>query len=89
MIIDVQKTAKLSKLTIPQDKADYFENSMQDIAQMLQVLSEVGECPCDGDSRRAELREDEVCPCDISREEIMRSAPSSFNGTFCVPKTVE
>ncbi len=89
MKIDVKRAAQLSKLNISDNKAKSFEKQMNDIAQMISVLSQINNDISDTDERRAELRADQPHEQSLSQQQIMQNAPAFSNGVFCVPKTVD
>ena len=89
MNIDIQHIAKLSRLSIPPEKAEKFQREMENIVAMVEKLPAVegqtlGVDPAD----RMELREDEIRPS-LRREVVLQNAPKAVAGCIVVPKTVE
>ena len=89
MTIDVDKVLQLSKLRIDADKKPMFEKQMNDIAQMAEVLAEVGTQQIAEDTRRALLRDDSVNVQSFGNDKALQNASFTKDGFFCVPKTVE
>ena len=89
MTIDVDKVSQLSKLRIDADKKPMFEKQMNDIAQMAEVLAEVGTQQIAEDTCRALLRNDSVNVQSFGNDKALQNASFTKDGFFCVPKTVE
>ena len=89
MTIDVDKVSQLSKLRIDTDKKPMFEKQMNDIAQMAEVLAEVGTPQFTDDQRRALLRDDAVNVQSFENDKVFQNASFAKDDFFCVPKTVE
>lgn len=89
MIIDVDRVAVLSKLSVSPDEKSLLEKQMNDIIAMAGVLAELDEMPLDNCECFALLREDTCRTSCITAQDIMRNAPDFKDGCFCVPQTVE
>ena len=88
-MIDVRKTAELSKLCISESEIPAYEKQMSEIVAMASVLSEVVTDNCRSSAQTAPMSEDIQSDQTLSRDELMRNAPEQSEGFFCVPKTVE
>ena len=89
MVVDIDRIAELSKLSIPQDKKLTFEKQMNDIVAMADVLLQIEDENVFSDYNHAPLRDDTVIESNISYDIISGNAPCFENDCFCVPKTVE
>lgn len=86
--MDIQHTARLAKLEIPEDSAEKWQKDMESIIEMVGKLPEIDEDEL--------LLHDEIMPMHddilleplISRDEMLSNAPAAKNGYICVPKTV-
>jgi len=89
MNIDIKHVAKLSRLSIEEDKLEKFQREMEDIVAMVERLPAVENQTLTVDpADRMELRRDEVRPS-LRREVVLQNAPKSVAGCIVVPKTVE
>lgn len=89
MNIDIQHIAKLSRLSIPPEKAEKFQREMENIVAMVEKLPAVEGQTLDVDpADRMELRKDEIRPS-LRREVVLQNAPKAVAGCIVVPKTVE
>ena len=89
MNIDIQHIAKLSRLSIPPEKAEKFQREMENIVAMVEKLPAVENQTLAVDpADRMELRKDEIRPS-LRREVVLQNAPKSAAGCIVVPKTVE
>lgn len=89
MNIDIQHIAKLSRLSIEEDKLEKFQREMENIVAMVEKLPAVENRTLAVDpADRMELRKDEVRPS-LRRELVLANAPQSAAGCIVVPKTVE
>ncbi len=89
MKIDIQHIAKLSRLSIEEDKAEKFQREMENIVTMVEKLPAVEDQTLAVDpADRMELRKDEIRPS-LRREVVLANAPQSAAGCIVVPKTVE
>lgn len=89
MNIDIQKVARLARLSIPEDKQAMFAEQMQNIVNMAADLPDITENQSFLDETHPmTLRPDVVTPS-LSRAEILQNAPETQAGCVVVPKTVE
>ena len=89
MKIDIRHIAKLSKLSIPEDQVERFEEEMQTILSMVEHLPEIeGSAIAVDTTNTMELREDVVIPS-ASREDMLMNAPQVAAGCIVMPKVVE
>lgn len=89
MNIDIQHIAKLSRLSIEEDKLPKFQREMENIVAMVEKLPAVENQTLAVDpADRMELRKDEIRPS-LRREVVLQNAPKSAAGCIVVPKTVE
>ena len=89
MNIDIRHIAKLSRLSIEEDKLERFQREMENIVAMVEKLPAVENQTLAVDpADRMELRKDEVRPS-LRRELVLMNAPQSAAGCIVVPKTVE
>ena len=89
MKIDIRHIAKLSKLSIPEDQIERFEEEMQAILSMVEHLPEIeGSAIAVDTTNTMELREDVVIPS-ASREDMLMNAPQTAAGCIVMPKVVE
>lgn len=89
MNIDIQHIAKLSRLSIEEDKLPKFQRDMENIVAMVEKLPAVENQTLAVDpADRMELRKDEIRPS-LRREVVLQNAPKSAAGCIVVPKTVE
>jgi len=89
MNIDIQHIAKLSRLSIEEDKLEKFQRDMENIVAMVERLPAVENQTLAVDpADRMELRKDEVRPS-LRREVVLQNAPKQAAGCIVVPKTVE
>lgn len=87
--IDIEKIARLSKLTIEPQKRDMFLTQMKNIIGMVENLPDSGEGSIGVDeSRPMRLRKDEIGPS-LTRGQVLMNAPQKQAGCVVVPKTVE
>ena len=88
-MIDVRHIAKLSRLSIEEEKLDKFQKEMQDMVDMVEHLPALdgGAAQLDP-ANPMELRTDEVRPS-LRREKVLENAPQTAAGCVVVPKTVE
>ena len=85
-MIDVRHIAKLSRLSIEEEKLDKFQKEMQDMVDMVPAL-DGGAVQLDP-ANPMELRTDEV-RASLRREKVLENAPQTAAGCVVVPKTVE
>lgn len=89
MNIDIQHIARLSRLSIEEDKLERFQREMENIVAMVEKLPAVENQTLAVDpADRMELRKDEIRPS-LRRELVLANAPQSAAGCIVVPKTVE
>lgn len=89
MNIDIKHIAKLSRLSIEEDKLPKFQRDMENIVSMVEKLPAVENQTLAVDpADRMELRKDEIRPS-LRREALLQNAPQSAAGCIVVPKTVE
>ena len=89
MNIDIKHIAKLSRLSIDEDKVEKFQQEMENIVAMVEKLPAVENQTLAVDpADRMELRKDEIRPS-LRREVVLRNAPKAAAGCIVVPKTVE
>ncbi len=89
MKIDIRHIAKLSRLSIEEDKLEKFQKDMEDIVAMVERLPAVENQTLAVDpAQRMELRRDEVRPS-LPRDAVLQNAPKTAAGCIVVPKTVE
>lgn len=89
MEIDIRHVAKLARLKIEENELNGFEKELTAIVHMVENLPPLtgADALLDENDTMA-LRNDEICPS-YPREDILKNAPSSSDGYFVVPKTVE
>lgn len=92
MKIDIEHIAKLSKLSIEQEKKQRFTESMEAIIEMVKELPEYesGLNLLDKNNPmelRADTLRDEAD--NLSRNELLQNAPKIEAGCFVVPRIVE
>ncbi len=89
MEIDIKRLAKLSKLSIPEDKIDEFRKKMEDIIKMVENLPDLDtEGSLVDPTDTMELRKDEVQPS-FPRDEMLKNAPYTAAGCILIPKVVD
>lgn len=89
MNIDIRHIAKLSRLSIEEEKLEKFQREMENIVAMVEKLPAVENQTLAVDpADRMELRKDEIRPS-LRREMVLANAPQSTAGCIVVPKTVE
>ena len=89
MKIDIRHIAKLSKLSIPEDQIERFEEEMHTILQLVEHLPEMeGKATAVDTENTMELRPDVVIPS-ASREDMLMNAPQTAAGCIVMPKVVE
>lgn len=89
MNIDIRHIAKLSRLSIEEEKLEKFQREMENIVAMVEKLPAVENQTLAVDpADRMELRKDEIRPS-LRREMVLANAPQSAAGCIVVPKTVE
>lgn len=89
MNIDIRHIAKLSRLSIEEDKLPKFQREMENIVAMVEKLPAVENQTLAVDpADRMELRKDEIRPS-LRREVVLQNAPQTAAGCIVVPKTVE
>ena len=89
MEIDIKHIAKLSRLSIEEEKVEKFQQQMQDIVNMVEQIPPMDSLKLTVDpANRMELRKDEIKPS-YDRDVILANAPESAAGCVLVPKTVE
>lgn len=89
MNIDIKHIAKLSRLSIDEDKVEKFQQEMENIVAMVEKLPAVENQTLAVDpADRMELRKDEIRPS-LRREVVLQNAPKAVAGCIVVPKTVE
>lgn len=89
MEIDIKRLAKLSKLSIPEDKIEEFRKKMEDIIQMVENLPDLDtEGSLVDPTDTMELRKDEVQPS-FPRDEMLKNAPYTAAGCILIPKVVD
>ena len=88
MKVDMDKIAKLSKLSISDSEKEKFEKQIENMIAMVEKLPEIdGKTYVDA-SKRMELRPDEVQPS-MDRASLLENAPEVLAGCVAVPKTME
>lgn len=89
MEINVRQIAKLCCLEIPDQQ---LESCTRELQEMVEIIDEIPLIMDDTysilDEEVMELREDIIQPS-LPKEEILMNAPSTVQGCFAVPKTVE
>jgi len=89
MEIDIMRLAKLSKLSIPEEKVEEFRKKMEDIIQMVENLPDLDtEGSLVDPTDIMELRKDEVQPSS-PRDEMLQNAPYTAAGCILIPKVVD
>lgn len=89
MNIDIKHIAKLSRLTIDEDKLEKFEADMQKIVGMVDKLPDINDELSLDTSNPLRLREDKAVSGKFTRNELLANAASVQAGCLVVPKTVE
>lgn len=88
MKIDIRHIAKLSRLKLDESQYSKFQQQMQDIVEMVELMPDMdGKLAVDPDNRM-ELRPDEIAPS-LPREDLLANAPATAAGCVVVPKTME
>ncbi len=91
-ISEVKKLAKLSRLEFSDEELSSFVAEFDKTLEYVQNIQKVDTSLVDLRQKtlnaKTELREDVVLPS-FSQEEIIKNAPSSEDGAFLVPTTVE
>ena len=87
---EVVKLAKLSKLTLSDEEIDRLTGDMQSIVSFADMISKAKYEEPDGISANdlPQLRED-VVRASYDREDILKSAPTSEDGYFKLPRRNE
>ena len=89
---EVRHVAKLARLALSAEEVERFTPQLDAILSAFQKLSTVDTQGASAQSHAVAielpLREDEVAPT-LSREEAMKNAPASDQGSFLVLKIVE
>ena len=89
MEINIKRLAKLTKLSIPEDKIEEFGKKMEDIIHMVENLPELDtEGALVDPTDTMELRKDEVQPS-FPRDEMLQNAPYTAAGCILIPKVVD
>ena len=89
MKIDIDHIAKLSKLSIPEEKKEKFQKEMNNILDMVEKLPDVSMEYTGVDKNDPMiLRKDELSES-IKRDELLKNAPQTKAGCIVVPKTIE
>ncbi len=89
MEIDIKRLAKLSKLSIPEEKIEEFRKKMEDIIQMVENLPDLDtEGSLVDPTDTMELRKDVVQPS-FPRDEMLKNAPYTAAGCILIPKVVD
>jgi aspartyl-tRNA(Asn)/glutamyl-tRNA(Gln) amidotransferase subunit C len=89
----VDKLAKLSSLTIEEDKKEHIANELAQIIEFVENLNEIDVSHVDATFTTIEggqkLREDVAIKEEGQCEAIMANAPKSENNYFVVPAIIE
>jgi len=89
----VDKLAKLSSLTIEDDKKEAIAAELGQIIEFVENLNEIDVSHVDATfttiAGGQPLREDEACKVDGMSEAIMKNAPKSEDNYFVVPAIIE
>lgn len=89
----IDKLAKLSSLTIDEDKKEKIAKELGDIVAFVENLNEIDVSHVDATfttiSGGQPLREDVAIKADGEAEAIMKNAPKSENNYFVVPAIIE
>ncbi len=89
MQIDIQHIAKLSRLSIEEEKTEKFQKEMESIVAMCEKLPPMdSEYTAVDPSNPMQLRPDSVKPS-LDREQLLQNAPQTQAGCVVVPKVVE
>ncbi|MDR0984517.1 MAG: Asp-tRNA(Asn)/Glu-tRNA(Gln) amidotransferase subunit GatC [Ruminococcus sp.] len=90
MNIDINRIAKLSRLTIKETEHAKFEKNMNDIVDMVNKLPDIStnESLLEPENPMI-LREDKIVKSSCSRSDLLANAPESKAGCLSVPKVVE
>ena len=89
MQIDIQHIAKLSRLSIEEEKTEKFQKEMESIVAMCEKLPPMdSEYTAVDPSNPMQLRPDLVKPS-LDREQLLQNAPQTQVGCVVVPKVVE
>lgn len=90
--IDIKRISYLAKLKLPQDKEDFYSNSLKDIIKWVDNLKQLDTSnvtPLHNVTEHSEsLRNDEIKK-DNSADEILKNSPERAKNFFKVPKVVE
>ena len=89
MQIDIQHIAKLSRLSIENEKVEKFQKEMENIVAMCEKLPPMGGGYTAVDpTNPMRLRQDEIRPS-LKRDQLLQNAPQTQAGCVVVPKVVE
>ncbi|MGN0614054.1 MAG: Asp-tRNA(Asn)/Glu-tRNA(Gln) amidotransferase subunit GatC [Porcipelethomonas sp.] len=88
MKFDIEHIAKLSCLELSREELEKYKQDIEKIAAMADTLPDVETGEYTDPDSIAELREDIVSGCGISREELLFNSPEVTGGCPVVPKTV-
>lgn len=90
MNIDIRHIAKLSRLSIDEERIPKFEREMRDIIALVERLPDVaGESTALDPKAAMPLRKDESVTGRYTRDELLANAPEVQAGCLVVPKTME
>tara|TARA_B100001109_G_scaffold173734_1_gene141983 strand:+ start:165 stop:446 length:282 start_codon:yes stop_codon:yes gene_type:complete len=90
--IDIKRISYLAKLKLPEEKEDFYANSLKDIIKWVDNLKQIDTKeikPLHNVTEKTEsIRSDEVNKTN-SVEEVLSNAPERAQNFFKVPKVVE
>ena len=90
--IDIKRISYLAKLKLPQEKEDFYANSLKDIIKWVDNLKQIDTNevkPLHNVTNASEsIRNDEIYKQN-SVEEVLNNAPERAQNFFKVPKVVE
>lgn len=90
--LDVKRIAKLSNLTIPEDRLEKLEKQLEQTLEHIAHLENIDTSKVTGTNTVTNLsnitREDIVEPS-LTQEEALQNAKNTHNGFFVVPVIIE
>jgi aspartyl-tRNA(Asn)/glutamyl-tRNA(Gln) amidotransferase subunit C len=92
MKMDIEKVAKLARLTLSEEEKRRFESQLDQILAYIEQLNRVDTTGVEPTSHAIPIhnafREDEIKPS-FPKDEVMGIAPAEEDGHFKVPRIIE
>jgi aspartyl-tRNA(Asn)/glutamyl-tRNA(Gln) amidotransferase subunit C len=92
MKMDIEKVAKLARLTLSEEEKRRFESQLDQILAYIEQLNRVDTTGVEPTSHAIPIhnafREDEIKPS-FPKDEVMGIAPAQEDGHFKVPRIIE